>query len=76
MTKFSKERERFEKEFGKEQVKYENKIVHLTIDKNSLKKRNKELENALNLAFSLLEDNLPNWYLKKHYNVISKVLKK
>lgn len=74
MTKFSKEREQLEKDFAKEQEKYENKIVRLKIDNNSLKKRNKELSNALQLAFSLLEENLPNWYLKKHYNVISKVL--
>ena len=74
MTKFSKEHEQLEKDFAKEQEKYENKIVRLKIDNKSLKKRNKELSNALQLAFSLLEDNLPSWYLKKHYNIMSKAL--
>lgn len=74
MTKFSKEREQLEKDFAKEQEKYGNKIVRLKIENNSLMKKNKELSNALQLAFSLLEENLPSWYLKKHYNVISKAL--
>lgn len=73
---FSKERERLEKEFCKEQMKYENKIVRLKIDNNTLRKRNKELSNTLQLVFALLEENQPNWYLRKHYNVINKVLNK
>lgn len=74
MTKFSKAHEQLEKDFCKEQERYENNIIRPKIDNNSLEKRNKELSNALQLAFSLLEDNLPSLYLKKHYNLISKTL--
>ena len=43
---------------------------------HELRKINADLLEALKVLFNLLEDELPPWYLRKHYNIAKQAIER